>query len=288
VKRYLDRGLGVFGIGTHGGNNDNNWPQDPVELAQTMTWYRQAVMELKLLRLLDRAYVYAFDEPSPGDPRVPQILAALHHEAPDLKTLLVMHEAPDPMQHAAWLKDADIVCLRITAFDPDQVKQFKQQGKEIWMYVSSPEHPYPTFVIDYPAMASRIIPWMAWKYGATGLLYWCVNFWNGDPMENPASFSADQNGNGFLFYPSADGPVPSIRLEAIRDGIEDYEYLYRLQELIQLARTKGGVDPTLLAQAERLVAVDPTLVSSLRSYAQDPEVLFVQRAAIAEMIEKLQ
>ena len=29
--------------------------------------------------------------------------------------------------------------------------------------------------------------------------------------QNPASFAKDQNGNGYLFYPGPDGPIPSIR-----------------------------------------------------------------------------
>ncbi len=287
VKRYLDQGLTVFGIGQRGGSNDNNWPTDSIELEQVMVWYRQAALELKFYRLLDQAYVYTYDEPAPGDPHVAQVMAAIHDADPALKNLLVMNQAPDPVRPQEWLKDVDILCLRIAALDPEQVPAFKQLGKELWLYVSSPAHPFPSLVIDYPAMAHRILPWMAWKYGATGLLYWCVNFWDGNPWEHPASFQEDQNGNGFLFYPSADGPVPSIRLEVLRDGIEDYEYLYQLAELIQTAKTSGRVDPTILAQAERLVHVDVTLVESPRNYSKDPDALLAQRRAIAEMIEQL-
>ena len=45
---------------------------------------------------------------------------------------------------------------------------------------------------------------------------------------------ADTNGDGYLFYPGeqygVDGPVASMRLEAIRDGLEEYELLYSIQE----------------------------------------------------------
>jgi hypothetical protein len=288
VKTYLDAGLGMFAVGTRGGSFDNNWPTDPVELEQAMVWYRQAELELRFLRLLDQAYVYVYDEPAPGDPHVAQVLEALRRNAPRLKRLLVMHHAPDPQRHAEWLKDVDILCVRNAAWNPEWAAAYRAMGKELWMYVSSPAHPMPNLVIDYPGIAHRIIPWTAWKMGASGLLYWCVNFWIGDPREHPASFQSDQNGNGWLFYPGPEGPVPSMRLEILRDGIEDYEYLARLQELIEAAKARGGADSSVLEQAQRLSAIDPSLVESLRDYASDPEILLAQRRAIARMIEQLQ
>ena len=240
------------------------------------------------MNLLNQAYVYTYDEPQPGDPHVAAVMAAIHEHAPGLRNLLVMRDLPDPVKHAVWLKDADILCLRITAYDPEQVERFKAMGKEIWFYVSMPAHPYPSLQIDYPAMAPRILPWMAWKYGINGLLYWNVNFWEGDPSTNPSSFAPEQNGNGILFYPGSDGPIPSIRLELLRDGMEDYEYLALLQHIVQSAAQRGMADQTLVQRANRLLAVDPVLVTSLRAYAKDPSVLEDQRRLIAEIIEQLQ
>lgn len=288
IALYLDRGLGILGVGTVGGSNGNNWPKDPAQQQRVMAWYRDAASALKLQNLLDRAYVYAYDEPTPGDPRVAQVMADIHSAAPELKNLLVMHYAPDPAQHADWLKDADILCIRMASYDPAQAAQFKEMGKEVWMYVSSPAHPFPALVIDYPALSHRIIPWLAWKYNASGLLYWCVNFWNTDPWENPANFSKDQNGNGSLYYPSAQGPVPSIRMEVLRDGIEDYEYLVHLKELLDAAASLGNVDAGLLEKGKRLVAVEPPLIDSIRNYSKDPQTLLGQRQALAEVIEALQ
>jgi predicted MPP superfamily phosphohydrolase len=288
VKRYLDYGLTVFGVGMKGGVSGNEWPDDPVKFEQAMVWYRQAAFELQLMKLLDQAYVYATDEPKPGDARVPRVFNALHREAPKLKRLLVLNKLPDPVQHAEWMARADILCLHMSIFDPAHVRRFKQMGKELWMYVSSPAHPYPTLVIDHPAIAPRIIPWMAWKAGAGGLLYWCVNYWKQDPWKNPATFAKDQNGNGVLSYPSVDGPVPSIRLELLRDGIEDYEYLHLLSVLLEAARARGGVDQALLGRAQQLLAVDAALVESLRNYSRDPQVLLRQRDDLAFLIEKLQ
>lgn len=107
-------------------------------------------------------------------------------------------------------------------------------------------------------------------------------------MANPASFAKDQNGNGYLFYPGTEGPIPSIRLHALGDGMEDYEYLHRLHELVEEAKARGGAEPALLQKAETLMQVSSNLVESLRSYSKEPQVLLSERQAIAETIVELQ
>jgi len=277
VKEYLEQGLNAFGVGSHGGSFGNNWAVDWLTLQQQMVWYRQAALELALTDLLDQAYVYAYDEPQVNDAHAAQVLAGLKETAPQLKTLLVMHEAPDPERDAQWLKDADILCIRLPAWNTADTEAFRSQGKELWMYVSSPAHPTPSLVIDYPAIAHRVIPWMAWKYGASGLLYWSVNYWTGDPWKDPATFQKDQNGNGFLFYPAVEGPIPSIRLEILRDGIEDYEYFHMLSNLINQASEQPSVSKAELTEAKALLSIPESLIKSARDYTRDWNALLNYR-----------
>jgi hypothetical protein len=77
--------------------------------------------------------------------------------------------------------------------------------------------------------------WMSWRYGLTGLLYWTTVYWEKtNPWTDPKTYG-DYNGEGSLLYPGADagfpGPIASMRLKAIRDGMEDYEYLHLLARL---------------------------------------------------------
>ena len=56
-----------------------------------------------------------------------------------------------------------------------------------------------------------------------------------DPWFNPAfAHPRHYNGGGYLFYPGApcgiDGPVASMRLKNLRDGMEDYEYFVLLEK----------------------------------------------------------
>jgi hypothetical protein len=129
---------------------------------------------------------------------------------------------------------------------------------------------------------------MCRKLGASGLLFWSVNFWRVDPWKDTNDFVDDQNLSGTLYYPSPQGPVPSIRLEVLRDGMEDHDYLTLLEELVTRARARGIGDGALLDEAEALATVPPELVRSPREFSRDPAALLARREAVAGMIERLQ
>ena len=80
------------------------------------------------------------------------------------------------------------------------------------------------------------------------------------------------HGDGVLVYPGIDGPIGSIRLANIRDGLEDYEYLWLLGE-------KTGD-----MEAVRRGCQDVT--DSLTQFTRDPEMLRQRRESIAGMIER--
>jgi len=106
------------------------------------------------------------------------------------------------------------------------------------------------------------------------------------------------NGEGQLVYPGPVGtPYSSIRLENFRDGMDDYEYLFLLKEL--LSKYEGNnTDPELKAYRQLLNPEDyllykyprkikVTLENTLR-YPDQPERILDTREKIAMAIEKLQ
>jgi len=291
LNTYVSGGLTTFGIGPRGGSFSNDWPDAPEALEHAARPYRGMAEALRRLGVLDRAYVYAYDEPAVGDPNVARVAEALHRADSGLKNLVALGELRDPSADPAWWNDLDIVAVRNTAVRERHLAALRRMGKEIWLYVSGPKPPYPALVLDYPAMSARILPWMCWKAGARGLLYWCVNFWTTDPWREPKNTPWGQNGNGSLFYPGPDGPVGSIRLAALRDGLEDYEYLVLLSQAVARLDRHPAAAPSgvagRLAEAKRLLAIDPKLVGSMRKYATDSAVLMRNRRAIAELIEEL-
>ncbi|MFA6949018.1 MAG: DUF4091 domain-containing protein, partial [Eubacteriales bacterium] len=115
-------------------------------------------------------------------------------------------------------------------------------GDELWWYVCwEPGYPYLNLFIDMSGLDHRLLFWQQKLYGVKGFLYWGANYWNGvdDPwsdMRTVKDLSMDVFGDGSLMYNGnkvgVDGPCGSLRLNAIRDGIDDMAMLDMAQELL--------------------------------------------------------
>jgi hypothetical protein len=82
-----------------------------------------------------------------------------------------------------------------------------------------------------------------------------------------------------------DGPVPSIRLEMLRDGVDDYEYLVILRR--RLAERRAALTPAQIAEYEALLDVPPDITTDLTTFTTDPAPIEQRRAAVARAIEQL-
>jgi hypothetical protein len=135
---------------------------------------------------------------------------------------------------------------------------------------------------------------MSWKFGVEGLLYYeTTGVWrrsDPDPWRDPEAFPTAY-GDGFLFYPSREAPVEiirSIRLEVIRDGIEDYDYFAILRGLVAEAERKTQwLDADLLETARRLLQVPDMIVATTSSFTDSPPTLLRRRAQLGNCISRL-
>jgi len=280
LAKYLKQGLNAFGIGKFGGSFGNNWPRN--KDSYIISLYRRYAEVLRRNGTLNKAYVYSWDEGEIGNPRVKEIIELIHRADPKLKNMVCYHGFWDPDKYPEWGKDIDIWCFQIANYNEVLRKKLEKLGIEIWMYVSGPDSIYPNFALDFPAISARIIPWLCWKYDIKGLLYWCVNFWRVNPFKDAMNTHWQQNGNGLLLYPGREGPIASLRLELIRDGIEDYEYLYLLKELYQKV-PKENIDKSMKKKIEKLLSLKG-FINSLSDYNENPQVLYKKRKEIAEAI----
>lgn len=123
----------------------------------------------------------------------------------------------------------------------------KELNGSLWWYgCVGPCSPHPTYHLDDCMLGSRIVSWMQYDYQVDGNLYWLVNEIDYGTHNRKESVweKVDQRwmaGDGTLFYPGADygidGPVGSLRLEMIRDGNEEYEYFYEIEQKLQTYNT---------------------------------------------------
>ena len=124
-----------------------------------------------------------------------------------------------------------------------------------------------------------------------------------DTLANPAQFGAalSRNGDGILLFPgdhngtaggagsppevAINGPVVSIRLKQIRDGLEDWEMLRLADSLGGSAFARSQVARVYTRFGARL---DDNYTPAQRPWETDDAVLLDARAQIARKIEHLQ
>lgn len=137
-------------------------------------------------------------------------------------------------------KNCDVWVPQLGQFDNQMelIADRVRGGREVWFYTCLfPTQRYLNRMIDYPLLKVRLLHWLNFRYGLAGYLHWGGNYWTPEPV-NDTQPVIDANtellpaGDAFIVYPDAGrkSVFSSIRLEAMREGIEDYELLRLLQE----------------------------------------------------------
>ena len=109
---------------------------------------------------------------------------------------------------------------------------------ELWTYLSlKPFYPYANYAFDTPVVGLRTLGWTCYQENVDTLMAWkSVNYLYGTDglsLDRWTTSSAGTDsitpGDGNMFYPGAkygiDGPCPSLRAIAWRDGVEDYSLM---------------------------------------------------------------
>jgi glycosyl hydrolase family 123 len=131
-------------------------------------------------------------------------------------------------------------------------------GGDLWSYTScnTGNGNTPEWLVDYPPINERIqAGFLNWTQGATGILYYRADGWTaGNSIgswnnvdTNACGSGLGRPGDGIFLYPP--GPIgstesaPGIRLKAIRDGIQDYEYAQMLKNQGQTSYVEFVLKP---------------------------------------------
>lgn len=226
--------------------------RDPLgqDRERNVTYLRSIYAYLKANGWEKLAYIYVLDEPNDAAAyeQVRRRAKLVHEAQPGIQVLCT--EQPTP-QDPAWgtlVGSVDIWVPLWTLFEEKAAAQRLAAGEELWSYTAlcqaAKGRDTPYWEIDFPLIDYRLPAWMNWRHGITGLLYWTTVYWQkaDDVWTDPATYGEGKyryNGEGSLFYPGAnanfDGPVASIRLKQIREGLEDYEYFKLLADRGQRA-----------------------------------------------------
>jgi hypothetical protein len=238
----------------------------------------------------DMGYVYVYDEaPKSAWPEVKRIDRAIKAAAPDVRILQCLNQ-PEGVKELTGF--ADVFDVYVPQYHKAGVAASQKRGAEVWLAVCCYPMDHPNFFIEYPLLDVRATFWLCWKYKVNGFEYWSPNAWGPNSQKKGAKWPdvpwiantfGRYNGDGYLIYPGKHGkPYSSIRFEAFRDGVEDYEYLWMLNDLLTKNRAAGKPGPAIEA-ASKLVSIED-LVKDTGAYDADPAKYIAYRARLAEAI----
>ena len=141
-------------------------------------------------------------------------------------------------------QDADVVMVPAQAFDPEDAARARAAGKRVWIYNGQLPFASPV-VLDVPLTALTVNGWVGALFELDRWFYWESIFWEDKnrggqgPRDVFASAETFHNADGdtslydgLLVYPQRqrrfpahdmqrDGVLPSLRLKALRRGLED-------------------------------------------------------------------
>jgi hypothetical protein len=203
----------------------------------------------------ERVYYYVQNEPQDAtDDRLAAHLCRLTRAAaPHLRIAVSEQPKPEIAEDPDGACGYDVWIAHVRAYEQGYAWQRQREhGEQVWFYsLDHDAEPYfnPTSA-DRPGIDSRIIPWAAWSHRIRGWAYY----------------------DGGRFFP--DGH-PSVRAELLREGFEDYEYLYL---------ANGGSYPVVDVTSP----VDATVASvaaSMTSFTKDPDALMALRLELGRYLE---
>ncbi len=218
--------------------------------------------------LKERCYFHISDEPSLHD------LAAYKSASEIMGKHLADFPIMDALSNYEFY-ETGLVKNPIPA--SDHIEPFlEHEVPNLWTYYcSAQERHVSQRFFSMPSARNRILGLQLYKFNIVGFLHWGFNFYYSQYSKYPIDpFRVTDGGywvpagDTFLVYPGADGPLPSIRLKVLYEGLQDLQALQLLEQYI-------GRDQVLT-----LLEEDLSTPLTFREYPTDAEWLLAKRQQI--------
>jgi hypothetical protein len=223
---------------------------------------------------LEKAVYYVLDEPTTSEMLDTLMLRSQKFKeiAPEIKIASAFYKS---ITHTSGLDTTDLLKQNIDIIVPKlclfeqlgglekykaRFTEYKASGNKLWTYVCwEPGKPYVNLYVNEQGIDHRIMYIQTYDIGADGWMYWCANKWydieaNISPWNSMVTvpwLTHDVYGDGSLIYPGNDvdieGACSSLRLECIRDGIEDIALLKIAEELIGRSKVDSMVNKVTMS-----------------------------------------
>jgi hypothetical protein len=280
LMRLKEQGrLGMFNLGywrhddREGVTGSEDWKK---------RWFRRldrSYAKAKELGILSHAYLYGADEiPKKDFDKVAIAAKCIKERYPGVPLLTTAYDeafgaGDSPLAGIDWH------CPLTDRYDLGLAAAGRAAGHKVWWYVSNlPLTSWANVFVEKEPVETRLLMGaMAEKMKVDGFLFYAICSWknNRKPIEkgpytdwDPVSYE-DYHGCGSWIYCGPGGvPVPTIRLENYRDGLEDLAYAKLLKE------KKGAGLP-----------VPEEVVRTMTDFTLRPEPLLRWRERMADALE---
>ena len=246
-KRYHDHGRGINVFAADADKKTEQW--------------------LKEKGLLDYAFTYApFDEHTNAE--VPQVVEWARQWTQDSEIPILDCFYGDRVEPLFGLVD---IWLGQNPTQP-WARERKKQGDKFFAVNNS-----LIWYLEHAPIAGRAEVWQDYALGYDGRYVYSTLRWTEDTYRKNWTSG---NYMGCAIYPGPTGLATSIRMETLRDAVEDYDYLAILRQRVDRAQGKGNSPAVLEA---RKILED----KELGKRVQDVDALHELRDQIADLIERL-
>jgi hypothetical protein len=234
-----------------------------------------------------KVMVHICDEPFvPVESSYRQVAQIVREAAPSLKVI----EAVETTGLSDVIDILVPTLHHISLWWQPYFEEAKRNGREVWFYTCcEPRGRYPNRYLDQPLVKMRALHWICYLYGLDGYLHWGLNQQTPglDPYSQEGISQGLPLGDRAIMYPGKNGPVGSIRWSAMRDGLQDYEYLWVLQDRIAALKKRLGKSGDWIDPRQRPLELCRRVVTSFYDHTRKGEVLLDARRAIAHEIEAM-
>ena len=209
---------------------------------EDVKFIQQLVKETKLREIV----YYPVDEPRFGKLHLAEKLYPMVKTVPGTRTYSTITQS-DVDLFGKYLDFRCYMLMGIAKFEPDRIARECARDKAHFFWYSNGAREYPDtnrFKAGY----------FAWRCGGTGQLYWAY-----DNAVDDAWNDCDGNAHDHNAVYIMDGKVVStLQWEAIREGLDDLRYLYKLEACIAAAPDSPAAaeGKALLAEIRKATVVD--------------------------------
>lgn len=209
------------------------WPVTQELDNEFISTYKRVFLDDKRSKNWPQIHHYIVDEPGGANPKnlepTAHYLKLFKKNLPQLKTFVTIGGGMKQGYDELGMLSPYLDVTATNYVTKELIDRLGKMDSAFWVYNGSSLN-------TEPIKERFFFGWYAWKVGAKGIGQWTYA-WTGSPYSD-----AFRDNRQDYALETKDGFVPTVGWELIREGIDDYKYIYTLSRLIQIGLKSDNKD----------------------------------------------